>query len=395
MSKDLQEPLLGRNYTSESVRDQVSDSNVVSTRLFVRGICCPSEIGLCKELLLPVVGVLRVDVQLALQTVHVDHSPHLASPALLVSTLNDANLDASLVHGKRTSGKDATKILTYLPLSGFCALTIWFLSLSLYWFVCIYMGHGDEEIHSLMHINHLDKFIVYLNGNQPKVTYKQAINLLPVAAIPCGWKIYRRAIMWSAYNLCGGVLTNSRGGGVVGMSLLASIVVFVSCSSFVWRPDDAALLIALLLLSEGLQECTAMQNSQALEDFETKLIEEDPTVEKVTYIESNMSSVEEVKLSLLRPLDFILIRPGAIVPVDGTVKKVLSLGCAFNEAIVTGESRNIEKVIGSNLIAGSVCVYGGCYLQIGGSNLGFTSTYSRIVRSTMKEAESEGNENGT
>lgn len=63
------------------------------------------------------------------------------------------------------------------------------------------------------------------------------------------------------------------------------------------------------------------------------------------------STIEEVPLSSLKVGDLVLIRPGARIPADGTVAEGDS---DVNEAMITGESRPVEKHPGDTVIGGTV-----------------------------------------
>jgi Cu2+-exporting ATPase len=60
---------------------------------------------------------------------------------------------------------------------------------------------------------------------------------------------------------------------------------------------------------------------------------------------------EDVPVSDLREGDVVLVRPGASIPADGVV---LEGSSAVNEAMITGESRPLEKKPGDKVIAGTV-----------------------------------------
>jgi Cu2+-exporting ATPase len=63
------------------------------------------------------------------------------------------------------------------------------------------------------------------------------------------------------------------------------------------------------------------------------------------------SGTERVAVSDLRVGDVVLVRPGAKVPADGEVAEGES---SVNEAMITGESRPVDKAKGSAVIAGTV-----------------------------------------
>ena len=62
-------------------------------------------------------------------------------------------------------------------------------------------------------------------------------------------------------------------------------------------------------------------------------------------------STQEVLVEQLQEGDLILIRPGASIPADGMVQSGKS---SVNEAMITGESKPVEKKQGERVLAGTV-----------------------------------------
>jgi len=60
---------------------------------------------------------------------------------------------------------------------------------------------------------------------------------------------------------------------------------------------------------------------------------------------------QDVPIRELRDGDLVLVRPGAAVPADGTVREGRS---SVNESMITGESKPIAKEVGAEVIAGTV-----------------------------------------
>ena len=60
---------------------------------------------------------------------------------------------------------------------------------------------------------------------------------------------------------------------------------------------------------------------------------------------------ERVPAAALRPGDRVRVRPGEVVPADGTIRSGHS---AFDESLLTGESSPVARTIGGRVLAGSV-----------------------------------------
>ena len=84
---------------------------------------------------------------------------------------------------------------------------------------------------------------------------------------------------------------------------------------------------------------------------------------------------EEIPVSELRDSDVILIRPGSGIPADGVV---LEGSSAVNEAMITGESRPVEKNSGDKVIAGTVNTAGS--LRVNVTGVGERTALAGIMR---------------
>jgi len=122
----------------------------------------------------------------------------------------------------------------------------------------------------------------------------------------------------------------------------SSVVVFgLSGKVFFW---ELATLIDIMLLGHWIEMRSVMGASRALEEL-AELMPSD--AHKVMPDGStNNVPIEEIVQG-----DKVLIKPGEKVPVDGEVVEGES---SVNEAMLTGESKPVEKAVGSRLIGGSI-----------------------------------------
>ncbi len=86
----------------------------------------------------------------------------------------------------------------------------------------------------------------------------------------------------------------------------------------------------------------------------------------------------------LVPGDLIRLEAGDRVPADGTVRTAASL--SIDESIVTGESLPVEKVAGSEALAGTLVVRGHAYVEV--VRTGVASTMGRLA-SLLEQLEPE------
>jgi P-type Cu2+ transporter len=138
-----------------------------------------------------------------------------------------------------------------------------------------------------------------------------------------------------------------------GMMLLISLAISVAFAysllaifidpegGFFW---EMATLIDIMLLGHWLEMRSVRQASGALKEL-AKLMPD--TAERI----SPDGGTETVQVSQLKSGDLLLVRPGASIPADGTVEEGRS---EVNEALITGESKPVEKEAGSKAIAGAI-----------------------------------------
>jgi Cu2+-exporting ATPase len=104
--------------------------------------------------------------------------------------------------------------------------------------------------------------------------------------------------------------------------------------AFYW---ELVTLIAIMLLGHWVEMRSVMGASRALEEL-VRLLPDSAT-------DRGDGSTHEVPISALQPGDHVIVRPGAKVPVDGVIIEGSS---AFNEAMLTGESRPVSKTVGAS-----------------------------------------------
>jgi Cu2+-exporting ATPase len=122
----------------------------------------------------------------------------------------------------------------------------------------------------------------------------------------------------------------------------SSVVVFgLRGKVFFW---ELATLIDIMLLGHWIEMKSIMGASRALEEL-AKLMPSD------AHKAMPDGSTRDVRIEELEPGDRVLVKPGEKIPVDGEVVEGES---SVNEAMLTGESRPVDKEVGSKVIGGSV-----------------------------------------
>jgi Cu2+-exporting ATPase len=146
--------------------------------------------------------------------------------------------------------------------------------------------------------------------------------------------------------------------------LYSSAVVFgLEGKFFFW---ELATLIDVMLVGHWIEMRSVLGASRALEEL-AKLMPDSAH-------RLRNGQVEDVPLSDLAKGQKVLVRPGEKIPVDGVICKGSSY---LNEAMLTGESKPVEKEEGDRVIGGSVNGEGSLEVEIEGT--GEESYLSRVI----------------
>jgi len=161
--------------------------------------------------------------------------------------------------------------------------------------------------------------------------------------------------------------------GKFGVDLLAITAVLVTLAV----GEYWAALIVLLMLTGGdaLEDFAASRANSELQE----LLNNSPqTAHRVVG-----ERLSDVAVSLVAVGDRLLVKPGEVMPVDGT----LATGpTTVNEASLTGEARPIEKQVGDTVMSGSINGEASVYLQA--DQTADNSQYQNIVR-LVQQAEAQ------
>ena len=168
-----------------------------------------------------------------------------------------------------------------------------------------------------------------------------------------------------------------------GMMLLIALALTVAfgasvASAFGWLDLEfwweLALLVDVMLLGHWMEMRALGQATSALEALASLLPD---TAERVTD-----GGTEVVALNELRAGDLVLVRPGGRVPADGVI---LEGEAAFDESLITGESRPVTRRAGDRVVAGTVSTDSSVRVRI--TAVGDETTLAGIHR-LVEEAQS-------
>jgi len=123
--------------------------------------------------------------------------------------------------------------------------------------------------------------------------------------------------------------------------------------------EELATLVTIMLLGHWIEMRSIAQAQGALAEL-AKLLPD--TAVRVVRGDGD-EQLEDVPVAALREGDLVLVRPGARVAADATVREGHS---SINESMITGESRPVEKNPGDRVIAGTVNEAGSLRAEVTG-----------------------------
>lgn len=160
--------------------------------------------------------------------------------------------------------------------------------------------------------------------------------------------------------------------GKFGVDLLAitAVIATIAVGEY-W-----AALIVLLMLTGGdaLEDYAANKANSELQS----LLENSPQSAHLVQTDQ----IVDVKIDLVKVGDRLLVKPGEVIPVDGTITEGTT---TIDEASLTGESRPIDKTVGGNVMSGAV--NGDHSFTMIADKTADDSQYQNIIR-LVKQAES-------
>ncbi|MEX0724531.1 MAG: heavy metal translocating P-type ATPase [Gracilimonas sp.] len=137
---------------------------------------------------------------------------------------------------------------------------------------------------------------------------------------------------------------------------------------------ELSTLVGIMLLGHWIEMRSVMSASSALEELAELLPGKAHRVKED-------GSTEDVSVDELQQGDKVLIKPGEKIPADGKVVKGES---SVNEAMLTGESKPVDKAKGDEVIGGSVNEKGSLTIEI--SKTGEDSFLSQVMN-LVEEAQ--------
>ncbi|MCM1091427.1 MAG: heavy metal translocating P-type ATPase [Butyrivibrio sp.] len=132
--------------------------------------------------------------------------------------------------------------------------------------------------------------------------------------------------------------------------------------------ESAGTILTLITVGKYLESRSKGKTSEAI----TKLMDLSP---KLAVRLREDGTEEEIPTESLRPGDVFLVKPGSLVPVDGTV---LEGNSSIDEAAITGESVPVEKSAGDPVVSATMNKAG--FLKCRAERVGDDTTLAQIIR---------------
>lgn len=234
----------------------------------------------------------------------------------------------------------------------------------------------DSSGHGAAHTNHSDheqmfrrKFWVSLILSIPVLLYSSGMQMMLGFSLPVfpgsQWLAPVFALIVFIYGglpflqMAGPEVKNRQPGMMTLISLAISVAFIYSFATlflpgqmdFFW---ELVTLIDIMLLGHWIEMRSVRQASGALNAL-AKLMPD--TAERIR----SDGSTETVPASLLRSGDRVLVRPGVVIPADG---KVIDGESSVDEALITGESKPVNKTPGTRVIGGAINGDGSLRVQV-------------------------------
>jgi len=139
--------------------------------------------------------------------------------------------------------------------------------------------------------------------------------------------------------------------------------------------DTAAVVIALVLLGRWLESRAKSEATEAIHSLMR-------LAPKIAHRRASDGTISDVEAEFVRHGDLLLVRPGEQIPADGILVEGAT---AVDEAMMTGESIPVEKIVGSNVVGGTLNTSGAFTMRAEG--VGQETVLAQIIR-TVEDAQS-------
>ncbi|MEE8568398.1 MAG: heavy metal translocating P-type ATPase [Anaerolineales bacterium] len=146
---------------------------------------------------------------------------------------------------------------------------------------------------------------------------------------------------------------------------------------FLGAYTEAGMVMVLFAIGEALEGFVANRARNSIRS----LVDIVPNKATVLRQRGDRIHEEHVQVEALKVGDIILVKPGEQIPMDGQVVAGVS---SVNQAPITGEGRLVEKVAGSEVLAGSINGEGAIQIKV--THIAEDNTINRLIK-MVEEAQ--------
>lgn len=335
------------------------ETKIQTLTLPVDGMTCASCVARVEKAISSVVGVQSAAVNLATEKATIKIDPAKVNTQQLISAVENAGYKLIVENVIKPSegsipSEGYTKLKNDFILSASLAIPIMIISMVSMadWFMTI-SPLSMEEVNKVLFV--LTSIIMFTSGKRFFIV---------------AWKLAKR--FESDMNTLVAVGT--------GVAYLFSTIIVLFPE---WLPatvsvmdvyfDTASTIITLILLGKMLETRAKLRASDAMK----KLMSVQPKTARIKREEEYLDiSVEEVATG-----NIILVRPGEKIPVDGIIVKGET---AIDEAMMTGESVPVNKIVGDKVIGGTINTNGS--IEFRTTAVGKDTMLAQVVR-LVEEAQ--------
>lgn len=331
----------------------------------IKGMTCASCSAAVERVTRKMEGVEKSDVNLATNKMTITYDETKVTPADIINRVERAGFSTSLEvpetkQEKRRERIEAEeeqhKIRRRLTVAVILAIPLLYIS----------MGHMVPWPMPLPNV---------LDMHANPLNFALAQLLLTVGILICGRKFYIVGfkILWRRHPNMDSLVAIG-----TGSAFLYSLVMTVRIPQDAEAVhqlyyESAAIVVTLVMLGKYMESRSKGKTSEAIR----KLMELAPDVA----ILIRDGKEQEVPVEQIAIGDRILVRPGAKIPLDGTVCQGAS---SVDESMLTGESIPVEKAIGDEVIGGSINYNGAMQVEV--TRVGKDTTLAKIIH-LMEDAQ--------
>lgn len=345
----------------------------------IQGMTCSSCSSHVERAVKKLEGVKSVNVNLLSNNMVVDYDENILNDSKIIEAVVDAGYGASTyVEKEKTKTKkqedkkeDTIKFMKNRLIISICFLVpLMYIAMNhiLYeWFglPILKFFHGNENALAFGFTQFLLLLpIVYVNRNYFIVGFKRLLKRTP--------NMDTLIALGSSAAIIYGIFAIYMIGYGLGHNQIEIVERYRGDIYF----ESAGTILTLITVGKYLETKSKGKTSDAI----NKLINLAPKVATVIREEKEIEiNVDEIIVG-----DIVLIKPGASIPVDGTIIEGTS---AVDESSITGESIPVEKMVGSKVVSGTINKNG--YFKMKATKVGDDTTLSQIIKLVEEASNSK------